>query len=282
MVRGSCLCGDNVYECEGELTLMHHCHCGMCRKAHGAAFSTMVAVAEDGFRYSKGGTGLIRYESSPGFERISCARCGSTLPGLPSGGLVFVPAGQLDDDPGVRAELHIFAGSKAPWFEIEDDYPTFEAFPPGYDLPVSEGCKPVDAPGNGVRGSCLCGAVAFVVEGPPMVARHCHCSRCRKVRGAAHASNLVVPLDGVRFTRGQERVREFALPGARYFTHAFCDRCGSSMPRLDAGRGIAIVAMGALDDPPGVGLREHIWVGSRAPWYDIPGDLPMYEGPPPS
>ncbi len=281
MVRGSCLCGEHAYRAEGELTLMHHCHCGRCRKAHGAAFSTWVAVAEDGFAYERGGEKGIRFESSPGFERLSCAICGSPLPGPPVDGRVFLPAAQLEGDPGVRPEAHIFTASKAPWFEIEDGLPGFEAWPPGVPMPVQADRAPQDAPGPYVRGSCLCGAVAFRVEGSGLVARHCHCSRCRKVRGAAHASNWVTALDAVRFTRGADRVREYRHPEARYFTHAFCDGCGSSLPRLDTGRGIAVVAMGALDDPPPIVPSEHIWVGSHASWYDVPGDLPMYEGAPP-
>ncbi len=38
--------------------------------------------------------------------------------------------GTLDDDPGVRAEFHVFVGSKAPWFEITDRLPRFDEFPP--------------------------------------------------------------------------------------------------------------------------------------------------------
>lgn len=281
MVSGSCLCGENVYRGEGELTLMHHCHCSMCRKFHGAAFATVVAVPEAGFSYARGGTDCRRYESSPGFERISCRPCGSPLPGDPSAGIVYLPAGQLEGDPGARAGAHIHVASKAPWFPIEDGLPGFETYPPGFDLPVHTPPPLADPPGDGTRGSCLCGAVAFRVAGPPLVARHCHCSRCRKVRGAAFASNLVVPLESVQFTRGTDRVREYQLPGARYFTHAFCDGCGSSLPRLDPGRGIAVVAMGALDDAPAGEPTEHIWVGSGAAWYDIPGGLPMFEGAPP-
>jgi hypothetical protein len=280
MVEGRCLCGAQAFQAEGPLELMHHCHCGYCRKSHGAAFATAVGVPAAGFRWARRGP-IGAFESSPGFAREFCATCGSPLPARPPGDLVFVPAGCLDADPGVRPVAHIFAGSKAPWFEIEDGLPAFEAYPPGFDAPVFESRPPLDPPGS-LRGSCLCGDVRCVVEGTPILARHCHCSRCRRERGAAHASNLVAPAEAVRFTGGAERLREYRVPDARFFTHTFCGRCGSSMPRIDPGRGIAIVPMGGLDDAPPVRPREHIWVGSKAPWYDIPGDLPRYEGAPPS
>jgi hypothetical protein len=43
---------------------------------------------------------------------------------------VVIPAGTLDDDPGVRPVVHIFTGSKAAWYEIRDDLPQFQEFPP--------------------------------------------------------------------------------------------------------------------------------------------------------
>ena len=52
----------------------------------------------------------------------------------PDEGTVTVPAGSLDDDPGVWPALHLFVGSKAPWWEITDELPTFEDWVPGYGL----------------------------------------------------------------------------------------------------------------------------------------------------
>jgi hypothetical protein len=48
------------------------------------------------------------------------------------GKLYFIPPGLLDDDPGVKPALHMFVGSKAPWWEITDDLPQFEEWVPGY------------------------------------------------------------------------------------------------------------------------------------------------------
>jgi hypothetical protein len=48
-----------------------------------------------------------------------------------------VPAGSLDDDPGARGKIHIFVGSKASWYEIADDLPQHDAYPPGPYPPPS-------------------------------------------------------------------------------------------------------------------------------------------------
>jgi hypothetical protein len=271
-VQGSCLCGDVAWETAGALELMSHCHCSRCRKAHGAAFATYVLCQPEAFRLLRGADRIVRYASSAMFARPFCGRCGGVVAdGAAAQGMVGVPAGPLDADPGVRPVAHIFVGSKAPWYTIADALPRFDAFPPGYDMPALPALAPPAATG-GPRGSCLCGGVAFVVEGEPLRAYHCHCSRCRKARGAAHASNLFTTADGVRLLRGEELLATYRLPGARYFGQVFCRGCGAPMPRVDRDRDLAVVPLGALDDDPGIRPGRHIFAGSRAPWFAIPDD----------
>jgi hypothetical protein len=93
---------------------------------------------------------------------------------------------------------------------------------------------------------------------------------------------MVLPLDSVRFVRGADLLTTFRLPGAKHFFNVFCKVCGAPMARLDQGRSIAIVPMGALDDDPGVRAERHIHADSRAAWDEIGDDLPRYAGPPPS
>lgn len=279
--RGSCLCGEVSYEIDGPLEHAHHCHCSYCRKFHGTAYASGALAV--GRRWLRGERSVARYESTPGFYRWFCPRCGSPLPGDPTEGFSFIPFGTLDADPGVRPAFHIFAASKAPWWEIRDDLPAYDAFPPGIDAPIAADLLPRDPAAGATRGSCLCGAVAFRIEGKPILARSCHCGRCRKGRGAAHATNMLVPIDALRFTRGEGELAEYKIPEAKFFTQTFCRICGSKAPRVSRDRGFAIVPLGALDDDPGLRLREHIWVGSKAPWAEIHDDLPRYdEGPPPA
>jgi hypothetical protein len=280
MLQGSCLCGDLAYEIAGPFLGAHHCHCGFCRKEHGTPYATYGMAPSAAMRWLRGEKTIARYESSPGFERSFCPRCGSVVPGPGVPGLVFIPLGNLDGDPGVRPSMHIFAASKAPWWEIRDGLPQHAAFPPGIDAPVHPTKPPLDPPGR-PRGSCLCGRVAFVIEAEWLLARHCHCGRCRKGRAAANASNAVVPVAGVRFTRGEGELRSFKVPDARFFTQAFCRSCGSKLPRVDRERGFAVVPMGSFDDDPGIRPQQHIFVKDRAPWDEIHDDLPQYPEYPP-
>jgi hypothetical protein len=131
-----------------------------------------------------------------------------------------------------------------------------------------------------IGGSCLCGGVAFELTGEPSRVTHCHCSRCRKVSGTGHATNAVLPVDGVRFTRGTELLVLYRPPEAKYFGHVFCKVCGAGMPRVSEGRGFTVVPMGSFDEDPGVRPERHIWVDSKAAWEEITDDLPRFGGPP--
>src|ERR1051325_11307197 len=127
MPTGRCLCGSVHWEIEGPFRHMSHCHCSRCRKTHGAPFATWVGGLLGAYRLS-GEENLGKWESTPGFFTCFCGKCGAVVPNVPFGKLMFVPAGNFDDDPGARPEMHIFVGSKAPWFEISDGLPQFEAY----------------------------------------------------------------------------------------------------------------------------------------------------------
>ncbi len=132
MVRGTCLCGGVQFEAK-QVPLIVLCHCSLCRKANGAPFEAGAPVPAEDFQLTKGAERIQLYESSPGTQRAFCGVCGSRVPARSRDGrLYFVPAGLLDDDPGVKPALHMFVGSKAPWWEITDDLPQFEAWVPGY------------------------------------------------------------------------------------------------------------------------------------------------------
>ena len=276
-ITGSCLCGTVSWQVDGGLGRMTHCHCSMCRKAHAAPFATYLNTALEGFRWVSGEDAIARYESSPGFLRAFCSSCGSVVPESFRKGQISIPVGCLNEDPGVRPTAHIFAPEKAPWHAIADNLQQFDAYPKPEDGPV------VERPGHGqrkdgtLRGSCLCGDVAYEVIAPLKFVHNCHCARCRKARAAAHTTNGFTAMDGVVFVRGETQLRTYKLPSARFFTQVFCTRCGSGMPRLDPDRDLAIIPFGSLDDDPGRGSDDHIFTGSMAPWYTISDDLPCFE-----
>ena len=131
-----------------------------------------------------------------------------------------------------------------------------------------------------LHGSCLCGAIRFEVTGELQMMLHCHCSRCRRARSAAHATNLFVPLEGFRYSRGEDLLRESKLPEAARFGVAFCSACGSDVARRSPQINGVVIPAGGLDDDPGFAPQAHIFVGSRANWYAITDPLPQFAGLP--
>ncbi len=282
MIRGSCLCGTVHWEIHGPVDHMSHCHCSICRKAHGAPFATYLSVQLDDYRLAVGVETVRHYESSPGFSRSFCATCGSVVPMAVGDGRVAVPAGCLDDDPGIRPGMHIFTASKAPWHAITDTLPRYDTYPSNSDL--AEVAPPAggSATSGILHGSCLCGGVAFEINEPFKVVHNCHCSRCRKARAAAHTTNGFVSIDGLRFLRGEDLLIRYKVPEANSFAQTFCRVCGAGMPSLPREAGNVAIPLGALDDDPGRGAEDHIFTGFKAPWYEITGDLPQFDEMPPA
>jgi hypothetical protein len=97
----------------------------MCRKAHGSAFGSYARVQRSDFVLLSGADDITSYKSSPDVTRTFCRLCGSTLQFIRKTrpDTFSLALGTLDDDPGVRPSIHIFTGSKAPWFDITDDLP---------------------------------------------------------------------------------------------------------------------------------------------------------------
>ena len=130
-----------------------------------------------------------------------------------------------------------------------------------------------------IRGSCLCGGVKYEITGPLMRAGHCHCSRCRKAHGAAFRSRARVRVVDFRWVQGEPLVKYFeSSPG---FRRGFCSVCGSPIVNRPAGAPEFGIALGGLDDDPGVRPERHYYAGSKAPWFEITDTLPQHEELPP-
>ncbi len=126
-------------------------------------------------------------------------------------------------------------------------------------------------------GSCLCGEVSFQVSGPIKSFQYCHCSRCRKVTGTAHASNMFVAPEQLKWLTGEESVGRFEQPGAKYFATCFCKKCGSSLPWLTQPGNNLIIPAGSLDGAIDIKPKQSIYWQSRADWYQSPTDLPCHD-----
>ncbi len=125
-------------------------------------------------------------------------------------------------------------------------------------------------------GSCLCGSVQFEIRPPFTAFRYCHCSRCRKASGSAHAANVFVPSAQFAWLAGEASVSRFDLPGAKRFAVWFCSKCGTRVPHKVRERDDYLIPAGILDSDPGKRPDNSIFWGSKAPWYLEPAEIPKH------
>jgi hypothetical protein len=119
------------------------------------------------------------------------------------------------------------------------------------------------------KGSCLCQAVSFELNGDFSGFYLCHCSRCRKETGSAYASNLFSRNGSLHWISGKDTVRTFELAGTR-FAKTFCTACGSTLPTEKSG--YILVPAGSIDGDVARRPDAHIFMGSKADWdHDLAG-----------
>jgi len=281
-VLGSCLCGAVTFEIAPPYRWFAHCHCSMCRKQHGTLLGTGLGVAVERFRWVTGEDAVVHYRATAAFERPSCAQCGSAVPARShEPGTWHVAAGLIAGEVGARPRSHIFVASKSPLYAIADALPQYAEYPPGIALRAAEATKAA-ASTSGVRGSCLCGAVAFEAAAKPRRVVNCYCSLCRRRSGAGFTSTLFAAADSFHWGSGQERVRRYALPAPRSYATDFCAACGSPVPLVMSGSPFAMLPAGAIDTPLSELPAVHLYVDSKATWCEIDGAGEQFaELPPP-
>jgi len=182
----------------------------------------------------------------------------------------------MDDDPGIRPEAHIFTESKAECYTISDDLPQKKHYGDDDLSRVIDVPEP-ETKSGAVTGGCQCGAVTFEYTGAPKMMMNCHCSRCRKARGAAHATNAFVVADQLTWTNGEDHISDYSHTGAQFFGQAFCKTCGSAVPRPRPDGSLYNVPVGSLNQTPGVEAKGHIYMGSKAPWFEVNEDKPKWD-----
>lgn len=116
-----------------------------------------------------------------------------------------------------------------------------------------------------MQGGCFCGSVRYEFEPDFLAYRYCFCSRCRRVRGSAHAANIFVRDGALRWLSGEDSIRAFDLEGAR-FGNCFCFNCGSPVPRRVMAGKAWLIPAGTVDGDPGIAPQGAIFWDSRAAW----------------
>ena len=121
------------------------------------------------------------------------------------------------------------------------------------------------------KGSCLCKQVSFTVRGPLGEVRYCHCSQCRRLTGSAFSANAKVKFEHFSIEGGESLVKEYEHRAGIY--RAFCSNCGSPVYcRVESDPDFVRVRLGSFSNPLGVNITGHVWVSSKADWFNIDDD----------
>jgi len=121
-VRGSCLCGAVRFHLGLPSLWCAHCHCSMCRKAHGAGYVTWVGFESSRFTLDQGASSLAWFDSSPGASRGFCSTCGSSMLFRSErwAGQVHVALACLDDPIDRKPQAHAFHDSHVDWMPLDE------------------------------------------------------------------------------------------------------------------------------------------------------------------
>jgi hypothetical protein len=126
-----------------------------------------------------------------------------------------------------------------------------------------------------LAGRCECGATRYRVADEFLYAANCHCSRCRAATGSALKPLAGIERKKLELTDGQDAL---LVVGDDELNDTRCGACGSLLFSVVRDGAYVHVAMGSLVDAPGIRPTAHIFVGSKAPWFEITDDLPQFEG----
>ena len=125
-----------------------------------------------------------------------------------------------------------------------------------------------------LSGKCECGTVQYTVADEFLYAAHCHCSRCRAATGSAFKAFAGIQREKLELTSGSDNL---LVVGDEKLNDTRCRTCGSLLFSVVRDGEYVHVAMGSLVDAPSIRPSEHIFVGSKAPWFEITDDLPQFE-----
>jgi len=128
--EGACSCGSLRFTVAGELAPVVHCHCRFCRRAHGAAFTTIGFFSASRFSWDASAATPARYVTPAGNHRYFCSRCATPIYNhAPSIGLACVVVASLSEDDQPAPWAHVNTESGSAHFEISDGLPSFSAWP---------------------------------------------------------------------------------------------------------------------------------------------------------
>ena len=131
-----------------------------------------------------------------------------------------------------------------------------------------------------IEGGCDCGKLRYRLATEPMFVHCCHCSWCQRESGSAFALNALIETDRVELLEGEPVATELPTASGKGQTVLRCSDCGVTLWShfAGAGRAMAFVRIGTLEEPGRFPPDVHIFTSTRLPWVQLPEGVPVFEG----
>ena len=125
-----------------------------------------------------------------------------------------------------------------------------------------------------MRGSCLCGGIAYEITRLDSPIEHCSCRYCRKAHAAAFNTSAGVRREHFRWLRGAELLRTYESSSGK--RRSFCGQCGTPLVAERDGLDLLMLRVATLDEDPGARPALRIFTADEVPWLAYGPEIAAY------
>lgn len=114
----------------------------------------------------------------------------------------------------------------------------------------------------------MCEKVSYQIEGKLGPVFNCHCLKCRRWHGAAFRTRASINRSQFKWLSGKQILSQYQ--SSEMVTKYFCENCGSALISSYKNRPEVLgIPLGALEGDLTIDNQAHIFVDSKASWYEI-------------
>jgi hypothetical protein len=128
-----------------------------------------------------------------------------------------------------------------------------------------------------MNGRCTCGDIRYRLTKPPVFVHACHCTWCQRETGSAFALNAMIEAECVDLLAGRPEEQVLPSNSGRGQIVLRCPSCRVALwsHYAGAGRKVAFVRVGTLEEPGRCPPDIHIFTSTKLPWVVLDGRVPV-------
>jgi len=116
---GQCACGKVKYQFSTDKLIAYQCHCSICRKVTGTAYTTTLMAPSQDFKWLSGEDAVSLHAESNGYKSSFCSNCGSPVPNrFRDYPLYSVPVGSINGTPEIEVVAQLYMASRGMWDKV--------------------------------------------------------------------------------------------------------------------------------------------------------------------